>query len=144
MEKILYEGIFLDPNDVHAIAGMYGKRLKNISVHPHITTSHHPIYTMDEHYGAECDVIITAYGRNRKSEGFKAIAVSGNDVVNAIIGRVKDPYITISVSDDADDNDTADLITSRKMKSCNPIVKLRGTFGALTTSGFIIEGGGNQ
>jgi len=135
--KVIYEGIFIAKEEILAIAEKHGERLAKVIEHPHVTTRFKPIYTMNSLYGTPCDIIITAHGCNGKNEGFKVHVVSDDEAINRMVGQVEHPHITISVSEDGKPVDTAKLVSSRKMRRCKEVVKVKGVFGAFTPEGVI-------
>ena len=117
MQKVIYNGIFFNQEQILHIAHQYGLPLSKIIIYPHITLKFHPseednIY-IEKLIGKKVYAIITKYGNNGLNEGFYVSDIIVEDEkIKTLFHQIESqiPHITISVCDEID-------IKSKKTKS---------------------------
>ena len=108
-QKVLYTGLFVDPEDLHQKTQ---PTLEKIIECPHVTISFRPEDAKQlnlDHLGQGTKIYAVGYGNDGKNEGLLVKVEADDPVVQSACDALEVPHITLSISKDGQAKNTANL-----------------------------------
>ena len=110
MESIKYVGLFFSPQDIlTSAANQTPERLSRVIDHPHVTFAYKPTEIPWDAMGKYITLQVIGYGCDGKNEAFEVCFEVLPEVLQALAEKIEKPHITISVAEDAEPVNSANL-----------------------------------
>lgn len=132
-EKVLYDGLFIDPQKLYALApATLARSIRT----PHVTTNFKPEaeqLRLDQ-LGSNARIIGIGYGNDGRNEGLLVRVEADDPVVQEACDALEVPHITLSIAPGAHAKDTAGL----EFRPLDEPIELTGRYG-LYVQGKVVD-----
>lgn len=134
--NIVYSAAFIDPADYEKLLlrysgnrnGKHGKRIR----HPHMTVIYHPDVIPYDLIGEKINISVYGYASDENNEGVGVHCSCSNPVLSDMLGKIRNPHITLSLSENGRAVHTGNL----EFLPCEPTV-LTAVFGFFADNGIV-------